>query len=109
MQDIINEPDSMGMGWEPANGKPGAGELYIATMDALNSLSSQGWLYMVEGAGQTSFGLNWVSRPISTSKAPCELAINLHGSRLLQEELLRVVIAQVHVCCSACPQLTHVL
>lgn len=58
--DVMNEPDSMGIGWEPANGKPGARELYIATMDSLHELSSQGWLYMVEGSGQNSFGLNWV-------------------------------------------------
>lgn len=58
--DVMNEPDSMGMGWEPYNGKPGARELYLSTMDALHQLSPNGWLYLVEGAGQTNFGLNWV-------------------------------------------------
>ena len=58
--DILNEPDSMGIRWEPSNGKPGARELYIGTMDALHQLSPTGWLYMVEGTGQNSFGLNWV-------------------------------------------------
>jgi hypothetical protein len=59
--DLLNEPDSMGIGWEPANGKPGARELYLGAMDALHDLSSEGWLYVVEGTGQNSFGLNWVS------------------------------------------------
>lgn len=63
LQDIMNEPDSMGMGWEAANGKPGARELYLATMDSLHTLSPTGWLYVVEGAGQNAFGLNWVSLP----------------------------------------------
>lgn len=57
---IMNEPDSIGMQWEPANNKPGARELYLATMDALHDLSPQGWLYAVQGAGQNSLGLNWV-------------------------------------------------
>lgn len=62
--DIMNEPDSMGIQWEPANNKPGARELYLQTMDALHELSpegSEGWLYIVEGTGQNMFGLNWVS------------------------------------------------
>jgi hypothetical protein len=58
--DVLNEPDSMGIRWEPSNGKPGARELYLGTMDALHQLSPTGWLYMVEGTGQNSFGLNWV-------------------------------------------------
>lgn len=56
----MNEPDSMGIRWEPSDGKPGARELYISTMDALHQLSPTGWLYMIEGTGQNSFGLNWV-------------------------------------------------
>eukprot|EP00775_Hariotina_reticulata_P012217 gene12217-12355_t len=56
--DIMNEPDSMGLAWEPANGKPGARELYISVMDNLYSLSRD-LLFMVEGAGQSNFGLNW--------------------------------------------------
>jgi hypothetical protein len=59
--DVMNEPDSMGIRWEPSNGKPGAAELYLSTMDALHELSHDGWLYVVEGTGQNSFGLNWVS------------------------------------------------
>lgn len=58
----MNEPDSMGIRWEAAGGKPGAGELYLSTMDALHALSRDGWLYVVEGTGQNSFGLNWVRR-----------------------------------------------
>ena len=66
----MNEPDSMGIQWEPANSKPGARELYLATMDALHELSPDGWLYIVEGAGQNNFGLNWVSdAKTSTSDA----------------------------------------
>lgn len=57
----MNEPDSMGIRWEATNGKPGATDLYLSTMDALHSMSRDGWLYVVEGTGQNNFGLNWVS------------------------------------------------
>lgn len=62
--DVMNEPDSMGIRWEPSNGKPGAAELYLTAMDAMHELSPDGWLYVVEGTGQNSFGLNWVSRSV---------------------------------------------
>jgi hypothetical protein len=65
--DIMNEPDSMGIQWAPANSKPGAAELYLQTMDALHELASDSWLYIVEGTGQNMFGLNWVSRLKSTA------------------------------------------
>jgi hypothetical protein len=49
----MNEPDSMGLAWEPANGKPGARELYISVMDNLYSLSGD-MLFMVEGKAALS-------------------------------------------------------
>jgi len=61
----MNEPDSMGIGWEPANGKPGARELYLSTMDSLHDLpGASPWLYVVEGTGQNKFGLNWVREQV---------------------------------------------
>lgn len=59
LQDIMNEPDSMHIKWEPYQQYPGARELYLQTMDALHALSHDGWLYLLEGTGQNNFGLNW--------------------------------------------------
>jgi hypothetical protein len=71
--DIMNEPDSMGIQWAPANNKPGAAELYLQTMDVLNELASDSWLYIVEGTGQNMFGLNWVSHSNLDS---CQLVLH---------------------------------
>lgn len=52
--DIMNEPDSMGIGWKRAS------DIYLKTMDALwPLLGRNGSLFMVEGTGQVSYGLNW--------------------------------------------------
>lgn len=48
--DVMNEPDSMGIKWEPSSGHPGARELYLETLDALHSMVPEGLLYILEGA-----------------------------------------------------------
>ena len=48
--DVTNEPDSMGIKWEPSSGHPGARELYLETLDALHSMVPEGLLYILEGA-----------------------------------------------------------
>eukprot|EP00878_Enallax_costatus_P023562 GHUV01025063.1.p1 GENE.GHUV01025063.1~~GHUV01025063.1.p1 ORF type:complete len:271 (+),score=63.78 GHUV01025063.1:645-1457(+) len=63
--DVMNEPDSMGIKWEPQNNYPGARDLYLQTLDALNNMSPDGWLYFLEGTGQNNFGLNWGNGLIS--------------------------------------------
>jgi hypothetical protein len=45
----MNEPDSMGIKWEPSSGHPGARELYLETLDALHSMVPEGLLYILEG------------------------------------------------------------
>jgi hypothetical protein len=49
----------MGIGWEAANGKPGANELYHIVMDDIWAHSPWGVLFVVQGAGQVNYGLNW--------------------------------------------------
>jgi aryl-phospho-beta-D-glucosidase BglC (GH1 family) len=56
--DLLNEPDSMGISWNPKNGKPGATELYLAAIDALYKMDSS-TLFMIEGTGQAGYNLNW--------------------------------------------------
>lgn len=62
MFDILNEPDSKGLRWEAANGKPGVGDLYLRAMDAINSVNSNA-IFLLEGTGQTAspYTLCWVS------------------------------------------------
>jgi hypothetical protein len=59
--DVMNEPDSMNIVWEPRDGKPGARELFLATADALWDMTPNQVLFMFEGeAGQ--HGDSWVSQ-----------------------------------------------
>lgn len=48
MCDILNEPDFGNLRWEPANGLPGMGDLYLQAMDALYA-ANPGLLFFVEG------------------------------------------------------------
>lgn len=57
--DVLNEPDSIGLRWEPSAGRPGVRDLYIRTMDALEALRPGLPVFFVEGAGQTGFQVNW--------------------------------------------------
>ncbi|KIZ07795.1 hypothetical protein MNEG_0153 [Monoraphidium neglectum] len=57
--DVMNEPDSMGIKWEAANGRPGAHQLYLGTADALWQVTPDEVLFMFEGTGQQALGLNW--------------------------------------------------
>lgn len=47
--DVMNEPDSMGIKWEAANGRPGAHQLYLGTADALWQVTPDEVLFMFEG------------------------------------------------------------
>jgi len=65
--DIMNEPDSMKLGWKDT------ADLYIKTMDALwPILGKDGSLFMVEGTGQVAYGLNWgdgfITDPVAIRK-----------------------------------------
>lgn len=57
--DVMNEPDSMNIKWEPDSNKPGAHQLYLGTADALWQLTPDAVLFFFEGTGQNMFGLNW--------------------------------------------------
>lgn len=51
--DVLNEPDVFGWGWKEA------GALYLTVMDRLHGMSPNHVLFLVEGTGQTGYGLNW--------------------------------------------------
>lgn len=53
IMDLMNEPDSMNIGWEAAT------RLYIPTMDMAYKLFGKDIFYMVEGTGQVRYNLNW--------------------------------------------------
>lgn len=57
--DVMNEPDSMQVAWEPKNGMPGAHQLYLGVADALWDITPRDVLFMFEGTGQNRMGLNW--------------------------------------------------
>jgi hypothetical protein len=57
--DIMNEPDAAGLAWQPQNGKPGAGDLYLAAMDAIHAVWPGGFVVLVEGCGQHGLARNW--------------------------------------------------
>ena len=56
--DLLNEPDAFGVRWEAQGDKPGAGDLYLAAMDAVHAVNP-GMLFMVEGCGQNGLAQNW--------------------------------------------------
>lgn len=47
--DVINEPDSMQISWEPNGDRPGAHQLYLGTADALWQLTPDAVMFMFEG------------------------------------------------------------
>jgi hypothetical protein len=49
MVDVMNEPDSMGIRWEPQGDKPGAEQLYLATAQAIWNISPGQVLFLFEG------------------------------------------------------------
>lgn len=51
--DILNEPDSMRMGWKEA------GSLYLTVMDKIWYSVTKDVFFMIEGTGQGDFNLNW--------------------------------------------------
>ena len=56
--DILNEPDAWGVGWTPANRKPGYGDMALTIMDSLYKVNP-GFLYVLEGCGQPGLAKNW--------------------------------------------------
>jgi aryl-phospho-beta-D-glucosidase BglC (GH1 family) len=59
--DIMNEPDSMGLGWthrKTITGKPTYSDISFAMMDAIYAFDKD-TLFLVEGTGQTNMKLNW--------------------------------------------------
>lgn len=55
--DLMNEPDSMNIGWTRYGNIPGAKDLYLATMDRLSKTGDP--LFLIEGTGQTGYKLSW--------------------------------------------------
>lgn len=53
MYDLRNEPDAVGYNWTQM------GPLYLATMDAINSVTKGNNLFFIEGSGQGGAGANW--------------------------------------------------
>ena len=58
MFEILNEPDSKNLRWEPYNGLPGAGDLTLNAMQMIYDVAPNS-LLLVEGTGQTAQGLCW--------------------------------------------------
>ena len=58
MMDILNEPDSQKLRWEPINGLPGVGDLYLAGMQAIYDVNPN-FLLLIEGVGQIGTALCW--------------------------------------------------
>lgn len=58
MFDIANEPDSLGLRWEAANGLPGMTDYYLKAMDAISEVIPQ-QVFMIEGLGQVGQAINW--------------------------------------------------
>lgn len=58
--DLMNEPDSMRLGWQKATGGRGVGtiELFLKTMDELWKVTTDS-IFMIEGNGQIGYNLNW--------------------------------------------------
>lgn len=57
--DIMNEPDSMSIGWtKNKKGQPGFTDLALGMMDNIYKYDKD-TLYLVEGTGQTQMRLNW--------------------------------------------------
>lgn len=53
MYDIRNEPDAIGYNWSQM------GPIYLATMDAINSVTNGNNLFFIEGSGQGGINANW--------------------------------------------------
>lgn len=55
--DLMNEPDSMNIGWTRYGNIPGTKDLYLTTMDRLSKIGDP--LFLIEGTGQTGYKLSW--------------------------------------------------
>lgn len=53
MYDLRNEPDAIGYDWSKM------GPIYLATMDAINSVTNNNNLFFIEGSGQGGISANW--------------------------------------------------
>lgn len=51
--DIMNEPDSMGLGWNHMT------SVYIKTMNNIYNILGNDSVFLIEGTGQTGYNLNW--------------------------------------------------
>eukprot|EP00877_Chromochloris_zofingiensis_P000949 jgi/Chrzof1/10855/Cz05g14190.t1 len=98
--DVMNEPDSMNIKWESSGGLPGAHELYLSVMDALYAVTPDDVLFMVEGAGQTNFGLNWGNGFITDSSLISRYGLsdpNAFFQDLLSKPYVNRVVLTPHV------------
>ncbi|WIA18743.1 hypothetical protein OEZ85_003433 [Tetradesmus obliquus] len=98
--DVMNEPDSMGIKWEPSSGHPGARELYLETLDALHSMVPEGLLYILEGTGQNNFGLNWGNGFITDTNIIRKYGIsdaNYFFRQLVSKPYVNKVVMSPHV------------
>jgi aryl-phospho-beta-D-glucosidase BglC (GH1 family) len=96
--DILNEPDSMGLRWEPQGARPGLASTLLGTMDALETIRPGVAVYFVEGGGQVAFnGVNW-GNGFVTNKTQIQLygisdANPFFRALMTKPYLSRVVIA----------------
>ena len=97
--DILNEPDAWGVGWTPANGKPGYGDMALTIMDALYKVNP-GFLYVLEGCGQANLAKNWGDGMAVDEKLVRERGLsdpNPFFRTLLTKPYLSQVVAGPHV------------
>lgn len=67
--DVMNEPDSMNIVWEPSSGRPGAHQLYLGTADALWQLTPDKVMFFMEGECFSSCGGVFHCIPDSAQRA----------------------------------------
>ena len=58
LMDLANEPDSLNLRWEAANGLPSMTKYYLAAMDAIATVIP-GQVFLVEGLGQVGQAICW--------------------------------------------------
>lgn len=63
--EILNEPDSVKLRWEPYNGLPGVKDLYLSGMQAVHA-ANPNFLLLLEGLGQVGVAVCWVRNALCT-------------------------------------------
>lgn len=96
--DLMNEPDSMRIKWNPSDNHPGVTQLYLSTMDALYNLDNP--LFLIEGTGQVGYNLCWGNGFVTDRKIIQQYNIddpNPFFKTLLQKPYKHQVIISPHL------------